>query len=305
MVQIYLPIAEMSVSIVTLLFMGAGVGVLSGLFGIGGGFLLTPLLIFLGIPSGIAVGTQANQSIASSISGMLAHKRNRNVDIPLALIMLAGGLAGTVTGSSIFSYLQQLGQIDFLVSALYVLFLGLIGFLMLVESIDAILRSHRNPHLPPKPRQIPQVIARLPFRVNFEGSGIHISVLVPALLGYITGITSILLGLNGTLLVPAMIYLMAMPATVVAGTSLFQLAFVSMLSSGFHAAFHSTVDIILALPLMAGGVMGAQIGSRFAGRLRPDYARLLLGLVVVSVALRLLIQLTVFPDARFSIEVTS
>lgn len=305
MFQIYLPIAEMAVSVLLLLLMGGGVGFLSGLFGIGGGFLLTPLLIFLGIPPGIAVGTQANQSVASATSGMLAHRRNRHVDVRLGLVMLLSGGVGTLVGSGIFGWLKASGQIDFIVAATYVVFLGLIGVLMLYESLRALLRRRFNPSLPVLPRRVPRVLQRLPWKFTFPASQMEISVLVPVGIGFVAGVTTVLLGLGGSLLVPAMIYLMAMPAALVAGTSLFQVIFIAASATAFHATVHHTVDLVLALPLMVGGVLGAQFGSRFAGRLRPDRARLLLALIVLGVALQLFVQLTVPPDRPYSLETDS
>ena len=303
MFQIYLPIAEMSVNVWLLLVMGGGVGFLSGLFGIGGGFLLTPLLIFIGIPPAIAVGTQANQSVASATSGMFAHRRNRHVDINLALLMLCGGIVGTLIGSMIFGWLQSIGQIDFLVSGFYVLFLGTIGSLMLYESLRIALHRRTNPNMPVIPRTIPRIFEKLPYKRKFATSGLEISIFVPLGVGLVVGMTTVMLGLGGSLLVPAMIYLMAMPAALVAGTSLFQVIFMSSSATFLHATGHQTVDLVLAFPLMVGGVLGAQIGSRFAGQLRPDIARLILALLVLGVALRLFVELTIPPEAPYTLEV--
>lgn len=305
MFQIYLPIAEISVNVFLLLAMGGGVGFLSGLFGIGGGFLLTPLLIFIGVPPAIAVGTQANQSVASATSGMLAHRRNRHVDVRLAVFMLAGSLVGTWIGSMLFGWLKAAGQIDFLISGSYVLFLGLIGSLMVYESLRVVLRRRLNPSLPVAPRTIPKVFERLPWKYRFETSSMEISLVVPLGIGLVIGITTVMLGLGGSLLVPAMIYLMAMPATLVAGTSLFQVIFTAAAATFFHATGHQTVDLVLAVVLMVGGVLGAQMGSRFAGHLRPDLARLLLAVLVLGVAVRLLVQLTIPPEFPYSLEVLS
>ncbi len=293
----------MAVSVLLLLLMGGGVGFLSGLFGIGGGFLLTPLLIFIGIPPGIAVGTQANQSVASATSGMLAHRRNRHVDVRLGGLMLVSGGAGTLVGSGIFGWLKASGQIDFIVAAMYVVFLGFIGSLMLYESLRVLVRRRFNPSLPVLPRQVPRFLQALPWKKTFPASQLEISLLVPIGIGFVAGVTTVLLGLGGSLLVPAMIYLMAMPATLVAGTSLFQVIFISASATAFHATVHHTVDLVLALPLMLGGVLGAQFGTRFAGRLRPDLARLLLALIVLGVALQLFVQLTMPPDMPYSLEV--
>lgn len=302
MFQIYLPIAELSVSVLVLLAMGGGVGFLSGLFGIGGGFLLTPLLIFIGVPPGIAVGTQANQAIASSTAGMLGHRRKRNVDVRLGCVMLLGGALGTLVGSALFGWFTSLGQVDFIIAVLYVVFLGGIGVLMLYESLRATLRRRVNPGQMLAPRQVPRLLQKLPFRRVFPASSLEISLLIPVGIGFVAGITTVLLGLGGSLLVPAMIYVMAMPAAFVAGTSLFQVMFTSIAATFFHATTHHTVDLVLALPLMLGSVLGAQVGTRFAGRLRPDVARLVLAIIVLGVALRLFVVLTVPPEMPFAWE---
>lgn len=303
MLQIYLPIAEMSLSVPLLLLMGGGVGVLSGMFGISGGFLITPLLIFIGVPPPIAVGTQATQSVASSCAGMLTYKRSRNVDVRLGLFMLSGAAVGTSIGSIIFGWLQRIGQIDFVIALLYVVFLGSIGAVMLVESGRAIMRRRRNPGYLPQARHVPHLLQRLPFKTAFPVSGLEISALLPVFIGLVAGITTVILGLGGTLLVPAMIYLLAMPAALVAGTSLFQVIFTAGAATMLQAINHHTVDIMLALPLMIGSVFGSQIGTRFATRLRPDYARCLMALVILAVAIRLLLELTITPDQPFSWEV--
>lgn len=302
MLQIYLPIAEMSLSMPLLVFIGACVGVLSGLFGISGGFLITPLLIFLGVPPPIAVGTQATQSVASSSAGMLAYRRSRNVDVRLGMFMLAGSAVGTSLGSMIFGWLERTGQIDFVIALLYVIFLGGIGGIMLVESSRAILRRRRNPNYMPVPREVPRLLSHLPFKVSFPVSGLEISALLPLGIGLIAGITTVLLGLGGTLLVPAMIYLLAMPAALVAGTSLFQVIFTASAATILQAVDHHTVDLMLALPMMAGSVFGSQVGTRFAAKLRPDIARCTMAFVVLAVALRLALELTMTPATPFSWE---
>ncbi len=303
MLQIYLPIAEMSLSVPLLVIIGACVGVLSGLFGISGGFLITPLLIFLGVPPPIAVGTQATQSVASASAGMLAHRRSRNVDIKLGGYMLIGSAIGTSIGSIIFGYLQSIGQIDFVIALLYVFFLGGIGSIMLVESGRAILRRRSNPNYMPVARTVPRLFNYLPFKVQFPVSGLEISALLPIFIGLVAGITTVILGLGGTLLVPAMIYLLAMPAALVAGTSLFQVVFTASAATMLQAVNHHTVDIVLALSLMVGSVFGSQIGVRYASRLRPDIARCLMALIILTVAIRLVFELTLMPDPAFSWEV--
>lgn len=303
MLQVYLPIAEMSLSVPLLALIGACVGILSGLFGISGGFLITPLLIFLGVPPPIAVGTQATQSVASASAGMLTYRRSRNVDIRLGMYMLIGSAIGTSIGSMLFGWLQRIGQIDFVIALLYVIFLGGIGTIMLVESGKAILRRRSNPNYMPSPRTVPRILNYLPFRVRFPVSGLEISIIVPIAIGLVAGITTVILGLGGTLLVPAMIYLLAMPAALVAGTSLFQVVFTASTATMLQAVNHHTVDIVLALALMVGSVFGSQIGARYATRLRPDIARCLMAFVILAVALRLVFELTLPPDPAFSWEV--
>lgn len=303
MLQIYLPIAEMSVSAVLLLVMGGAVGTLSGMFGIGGGFLLTPLLILVGIPAPIAVGTQANQSVAGALSGMLAHRMKKNVDFRLGGVMLSGSLSGTLIGSLIFGWLERWGQLDFVIDVTYVFFLGLIGMLMLRESARLLWQQRKTGTVLVSKREIPRLLALLPFKMTFEESGMTISALVPLMIGLVTGITTVILGLGGSLLVPAMIYLLALPTTLVAGTSLFQVLFTAMAATAMHAINHQTVDLMLALPLMLGNVMGAQLGSRMAGRLRPEIARFTLAMIVLLVALRLLLGLTLPPALSFNLEV--
>lgn len=300
MFQIYLPLAEMSISAPLLLLLGGGVGILSGLFGISGGFLVTPLLMFIGIPSAIAVGTQANQAVASASAGMLSHRTRRNVDIRLGLVMLVGSVMGTSVGSSIFGWLQATGLIDFVIALLYVIFLTVIGGVMLWESSRILLKRNQTGYA--IRREVPRILGYLPFKHVFPASGLEISLLVPIGIGFIAGVTTVLMGLGGTLLVPAMIYLLAMPPAMVAGTSLFQVVFTSGAATMLHAVSHQTVDIMLALPLMVGSVMGAQIGARFATRVRPEVARCILALIILAVSLRLVVQLTLAPAMPFSWE---
>jgi uncharacterized membrane protein YfcA len=300
--QVYLPIAEMALSAPLLIIIGGGIGFLSGLFGISGGFLLTPLLVFVGVPPAIAVGTQANQAVASACAGMLGHRRRRNVDFRLAWFMLIGSAVGTYVGSLIFGWLKAQGQVDFVIAVLYVILLGTIGGIMIVESSRALLRSRDNPAALPPPRTVPAILQRLPFKTDFPASGLQLSILLPISLGFFTGVTTVILGLGGSLLVPAMIYLLAMPTALVAGTSLFQVIFTSGAATFLHAYSHHTVDIILAFALMVGAVIGAQIGARFAGRVRPDLARWLLAVILLAIAIKLFFDLTVPPDTPFSWE---
>jgi len=299
--QVYLPIAEMSVDALVILLLGAIVGFLSGLFGVGGGFLLTPLLIFLGVPPAVAVGTQANQLIAASVSGVLAHWRRNNVDIKMGLVMLVGGLVGTTVGVWIFGRLQRLGQIDLTISLTYVLLLGVIGSLMLVESVRALIRQ-RSPQLSRGKLHHHIWLHGLPLKMRFQKSKLYISALLPAGIGAVGGVLVAIMGIGGGfLLVPAMIYLLNMPVTLVAGTSLFQIIFVTAVTTLLQAASNQTVDVMLAFLLLVGGVVGAQFGTRAGAKIRGEYARALLALLVVSVAMRLAWDLVAAPEDLFSV----
>ncbi|HEY0836308.1 MAG TPA: sulfite exporter TauE/SafE family protein [Azospirillum sp.] len=299
---IYLPIAEMSVDALVVLAMGGLVGFLSGLFGVGGGFLMTPLLIFLGVPPAVAVGTQANQLVAASVSGVLAHWRRGNVDVKLGVVMLLGGLVGTTVGVWIFGLLQQLGQIDVAISLSYVFFLGVIGSLMLVESTRALIRG-RRPAATRGKLHHHIWLHGLPLKMRFHRSKLYISALLPAAIGAVGGMLVAIMGIGGGfLLVPAMIYLLNMPTALVAGTSLFQIIFTTAVATVLQAATNQTVDVMLALLLLVGGVIGAQFGTKAGGYLRGEQARALLGLLVVIVAARLAWELVTTPIDLFSIS---
>jgi len=286
--QLYLPIAELSVNPLVLLAMGAAVGFLSGMFGVGGGFLMTPLLIFYGIPPAVAVGTEASQIVASSVSGVLAHWRRRAVDVKMGAVLVAGGAAGSVIGVAIFRRLRELGQIDVFIALGYFVFLSVIGGLMLAESLRA-LRQARRPNAAPAPRRRRRGwIEALPLRVRFHRSQLYISALPPLALGLCIGILSAIMGVGGGfIMVPAMIYILNMPTNVVIGTSLFQIIFVTAIVTVLHATANQTVDIVLALLLLIGGVVGAQFGARIGVRLRSEQLRALLALLVLAVAIRL------------------
>jgi uncharacterized protein len=297
--QIYLPIAELSVSVFYLLAIGGGVGLLSGLIGVGGGFLLTPLLIFLGIPPTIAVGTGSNQVVAASVSGALAHWRRGNVDLAMGAVLLAGGIVGSTLGVWIFRVLRALGQIDLVISLFYVVFLSAIGFLMLVESVRAWQRS-RNPSAPRRKLHQHYLVHRLPLRMRFRRSKLYISALVPFGLGLIAGVLTAIMGVGGGfLMVPAMIYLVGMPTSVVVGTSLFQIIFVTANVTFLQAVGTHTVDLILAAVLMVGSVIGAQFGTRLGVKLRGEHLRALMGLIVLAIAARVAWTLVVTPDDPF------
>jgi uncharacterized membrane protein YfcA len=301
MMQIYLPIAEMSLNALFLLALGGGVGFLSGMFGVGGGFLMTPLLIFAGVPPAVAVGTEANQVVAASVSGALAHWRRGNVDIKMGLVLLIGGFVGSSFGVWLFTFLRDIGQIDLVISLCFVTFLGVIGLLMVTESVRAWFRS-RNPSSPRRKLHQHTWMHGLPFKMRFRRSKLYVSALLPLTIGMFVGILSAIMGVGGGfIMVPAMIYLLGMPTSVVVGTSLFQIIFVTANVTFLQSVNNQTVDILLALLLIVGSVIGAQLGTMFGGRLRGEHLRALLGLIVLVVAFRVAYDLTVNPDELFSL----
>ena len=298
--SIYLPIAEVSVNALLLLGLGGLVGVLSGMFGVGGGFLMTPLLFFIGIPPAVAVATEANQIVASSFSGVLAHLRRRTVDLRMGTVLLIGGLIGAALGVQIFNYLKGLGQVDLLVRLSYVVFLGIIGSLMFVESLRAIRRTYTPGSLPKRKKH--GLVHALPFKVRFRTSGLYISVIPPVLVGVFVGILAAIMGVGGGfIMVPAMIYLLGMPTKVVVGTSLFQIIFVTGFSTMLHATTNFTVDVVLAVLLLVGGVIGAQVGTRLGARLKAEQLRILLAIMVLAVCGKLAFDLLVQPAELFSV----
>ena len=300
--QIYLPIAEMSVNIFLILGMGAGVGMLSGLFGVGGGFLMTPLLIFIGVPPAVAVGTEANQIVASSVSGLLAHWRRGNVDFRMGAVLLVGGLLGSTIGVFLFRLLRGLGQIDLAISLCYVVFLGVIGALMFAESLNALLNRRKLSAKTPRAGRH-NWIHGLPFKMRFRKSKLYISALLPLAVGFVVGLLAAIMGVGGGfVMVPAMIYLLGMPTQVVVGTSLFQIIFVTANATFFQATLNQTVDVVLALLLLIGGVVGAQIGVRIGAKLRGEQLRILLALMVLAVGLRLGLDLVTTPDELFTLS---
>ncbi len=300
--EIYLPIAEMSVNWVLILGLGAAGGFLSGMFGVGGGFLMTPLLIFLGIPPGIAVATQSSPIAAASLTGALAQDRRQGVDYKMGVVLLSGGLVGSALGVYIFALLQRIGQIDLTVNASYVLLLGSIGGLMLNESVRSIRAARRGETVRlHKPHQH-MWIHGLPFKMRFRRSRLYISVIPPIVLGLLVGIMTAILGVGGAfLLIPAKIYLLRMPTNVAIGTSQFQVFFVAATTSILHAVTNQTVDIMLALLLILGGVIGVQFGVRVGARLRGEELRALLALLVVAIALRMLVGLVITPSDIYSV----
>ena len=299
---IYLPIAELSVNIFVILGMGAAVGFLSGMFGVGGGFLITPLLIFYNIPPVVAVATGANQVVASSVSGAITHFRRGTLDVKLGTVLLVGGLAGATVGIWIFLLLRRLGQLDLIISLMYVVFLGAVGGLMLLESLNAMRRARSNqPATLKKPGQH-NWVHRLPLKMRFKKSKIYISVLPVLGLGCAIGVLTSIMGVGGGfIMVPAMIYLLRVPTNVVVGTSLFQIIFVTAYTTVVQATTNYSVDIVLAFILMVAGVIGAQYGVRVGQKLRGEQLRALLGLLVLAVGLRLAIALLVTPADVFSV----
>ncbi|WP_426959826.1 sulfite exporter TauE/SafE family protein [Muricoccus radiodurans] len=295
---VYLPIAEMSVDALLLVGIGLGVGWLSGLFGVGGGFLLTPLLILIGIPPAVAVASGANQTLGASVSGLIAQWRRGNVDVRMGVVLLIAGVAGSSAGTQLFVLLRRLGQVDLAVSLFYVVVLGTVGALMVRESLRAILRRKSA-----RPQRLHEHtwLHGLPFKMRFRQSRLYISVIPPALVGFGIGILSAMMGVGGGfMLVPAMIYLLGMPTGTTIGTSLFQVVFVTANVTLLQAVQAGTVDIVLTLLLLAGGVAGAQFGAAMGTRLRGEETRALLGFLVLSVAAGLLWDLLRTPESLFT-----
>jgi uncharacterized membrane protein YfcA len=298
--DIYLPIAEMSVNVLLLFGMGGAVGFLSGMFGVGGGFLMTPLLIFIGVPPPVAVASEANQIAAASVSGLLAHWRRGNVDFKMGGVLVAGGALGSVIGVGLFRELREIGQIDAAISIAYVAFLGIVGLLMAVESANAILRRHRGA---PRRKLHPHTwLHGLPLKLRFRKSKLYISAFLPAGIGLLVGVLAAIMGVGGGfIMIPAMIYLLGMRTSVVVGTSLFQIMFVTSIITVLHAVINQTVDMVLALLLLAGAVLGAQFGSRFGTALRGEQLRGLLAVLVLVVGAKLGLDLVIEPGDLYSV----
>jgi uncharacterized protein len=299
--QLYLPIAEVSVNAFVLLGLGGMVGLLSGMFGVGGGFLITPLLMFIGVPPAVAVATGANQVVASSVSGVLAHVKRRTVDFRMGSVLLIGGLGGSAIGIVVFDWLRRLGQVELLVQLSYVVFLGLIGAMMFQESLRAITRAGR-PGAAPRRAHQHYLAHHLPLKIKFRTSGLYISVLPPIAVGASVGFLAAIMGVGGGfILIPAMIYLLGMPTKVVIGTSLFQIIFVSAFTTLMHAVTSHSVDILLAVVLIVGGVIGAQIGTQLGLKLKAEQLRILLAILVLGVALKIGLDLVLMPNELYSI----
>jgi uncharacterized membrane protein YfcA len=303
LVLIYLPIAEISVNMFIIFGMGGAVGFLSGLFGVGGGFLLTPLLIFSGIPPVVAVATVSTQIVASSTSGALSYFRRGMIDMKLAIVLLVFGTVGTGIGVFIFNLLERLGQLDLIVSLAYVIFLGAVGGFMLWESVTAILNARAGRPTPLRKPGQHTWIHGLPLKMRFKKSRLYVSIIPIALLGIGIGILGALLGVGGGfLIVPALIYLLRVPTNVVIGTSLVQIVGTMAVATVLHATSSQSVDIVLGLLLMVGGVIGAQFGARIGQNIRGDQLRALLALMVIAVALRFFAELVITPDERYALS---
>lgn len=302
--DVYLPIANLSVNGLFIVLLGGLTGILSGLFGVGGGFLTTPLLIFYGIPPTVAAASAATQVTGASVSGVLAHSRRNGVDYRMGALMVGGGIIGALFGALLFRFLQALGQIDVVINMLYVVMLGSIGALMLREGL-ASLRPDlfgRKADAPARKRRHHPLVASLPYRWRFYRSGLYISPLAPIILGALVGVLTMLMGVGGGfLLVPAMLYILGMSGNVVVGTSLFQILFVTMATTMTHALTTRAVDIVLAGLLLTGSVLGAQFGSQIALKARPDVLRVALAVLVLLIALRMLYGLGVRPDEIYSV----
>lgn len=298
--DIYLPIAEVSVNWPLLVMLGALVGFVSGLFGIGGGFLMAPVLVFLGIPPTVAVASQASHVVASSTSGVIRYSGMKAVDYRIGGIMAVGGAVGALAGVELFRYLRLLGQADLVVSLSYLLFLGSIGGMMLYESLTQILHRVRGETPPRKERRRPMWLYGLPFRMRFPRSGLYISAIPPFGLGVFAGILSAIMGVGGGfILVPAMLYVLRMKASVVVGTSLFQIIITTAITTVLQAGRNQTVDIVLSTILLLGGVVGAQYGARLSGRFRAEEMRAALGLIVLLVGIQMGLELFVRPSDLF------
>ena len=300
--DVYLPIANLSVNGLVIVGLGALTGVLSGLFGVGGGFLTTPLLIFYGVPPTVAAASAASQVTGASVSGVFAHHRRGGVDYLMGAVLVVGGVIGSGIGAVLFRILQALGQIDTVINLLYVTMLGSIGTMMARESLATLRAARTGQAIPARTRRHHPLVASLPMRWRFYRSGLYISPLAPLMLGMVTGVLTMLMGIGGGfIMVPAMLYILGMSAGVVVGTSLFQILFVTIATTMMHALTTHAVDIVLAVLLLVGSVTGAQFGAQFAQRVRPERLRLALAVIVLIVALRMALGLTYRPDAIYTI----
>jgi uncharacterized membrane protein YfcA len=300
--DIYLPIANLSVNALFIVGLGAIVGLLSGMFGVGGGFLTTPLLIFYGIPPTVAAASSATQVTGASVSSVVTHLSRKTVDLPMGGIMVVGGVIGAGLGAIIFNLLESVGQMDTAIGIIYVVMLGSIGFLMAKESIHALVLAYRGQRPSARKRRRHPLVAVLPFRRRFYASGLYMSPIAPLLLGMFSGIITMLTGIGGGfILVPAMLYILGMSTQVVIGTSLFQILFVTMVTTMTHALTTRAVDLVLAFLLLIGSVTGAQVGGRISMRVRPEYLRVILAFIVLIVAIRMALGLGYRPDEIYTV----
>lgn len=301
--DIYLPVANLSVNALVIVLLGGGVGLLSGMFGVGGGFLTTPLLIFYGIPPTVAAASATTQVTGASVSGALAHYRRGGVDVKMGVVLVVGGIIGAVCGAAMFRALQSFGLIDTVINVFYVALLLFVGIPMAREATSTMLARRQGIVRPIRKRRHHPLVAALPMRWRFYASGLYISPLAPLMLGFLTGIVTVLLGVGGGfIMIPAMLYILGMATRVVVGTSLFQVLFVTAFTTMVHSVTTKAVDIVLAFFLLIGSVVGAQIGSRLAQRFQPDQLRLLLAAIVLLIAFRLALGLTWRPDEIYTVQ---
>ena len=299
--SIYLPIAEININIFLIVFIGMLVGALSGLFGVGGGFLMTPLLIFLGIPPVVAVGSEAPHVLASSVSGVIAHWRKKNVDFKMGFFLLSGGLVGSTVGVNLFKLLKTYGQIDIVIQFLFIIFLGFIGMSMAFESAKTTIKNYRTTSAIRTKLHQHSWIHGLPFKLRFHRSKLYISTIPPILIGFFVGVLSAMMGVGGGfIMIPAMVYILGMSTNVVVGTSLFQIIFVTANSTFFQSYLNQTVDIVLSALMILGGVIGAQIGVRIGTKLKAEYLRGILAILVLLVCAKILTDLILTPSDLFS-----
>ncbi|MBC8301330.1 MAG: sulfite exporter TauE/SafE family protein [Proteobacteria bacterium] len=302
--SIYLPIAEMNVNIFLIVFIGMAVGALSGLFGVGGGFLMTPLLIFLGIPPVVAVGSEAPHVLASSVSGVIAHWRKKNVDFKMGFFLLSGGVVGSTVGVNLFKLLKTYGQIDIVIQFLFIIFLGFIGLSMAFESAKTTIKNYRTTSAIRTKLHQHSWIHGLPFKLRFHRSKLYISAIPPILIGFFVGVLSAMMGVGGGfIMIPAMVYILGMSTNVVVGTSLFQIIFVTANSTFFQSYLNQTVDIVLSALMILGGVIGAQIGVRIGSQLKAEYLRGILAILVLLVCAKILTDLILTPADLFTTSI--
>jgi uncharacterized protein len=302
--SIYLPIAEMNVNIFLIVFIGMLVGTLSGLFGVGGGFLMTPLLIFLGIPPVVAVGSEAPHVLASSVSGVIAHWRKKNVDFKMGFFLLLGGVAGSTLGVNLFKLLSLYGQIDIVIQFLFIIFLGFIGISMAFESARTTIKNYRTTSAIRTKLHQHSWIHGLPFKLRFHRSKLYISTIPPIIIGFFVGVLSAMMGVGGGfIMIPAMVYILGMSTNVVVGTSLFQIIFVTANSTFFQSYLNQTVDIVLSALMILGGVIGAQIGVRIGSKLKAEYLRGILAILVLLVCAKILTDLILTPSDLFTTSI--